>query len=432
MKKFIYIIFSIIITSIALDVHSIWKFNPLKIIDKRAQCYDLYWKLEDPKIKATETIGVTIWTDNFIAVQDGELLNINFIDKREGYSGYSIKWISWDTSVLKDNDPVSLLQFNPLYSREILIHFNSIIHSPTLKFIFIDSSSFYEKKFYYSIDDINYLPFDHFDLNKYTFTSIKIVYEEKKEKREEDKEIISISEIMFKDMKNFYAVSPISNAPIEFMSGNTCTGNEISPLDTKLEVWSDALRVDINLIKRESYDTEKDIQENKTPTSSKWFFPPIDTIVLSMIAFLMTLSIAMYIRKNAKIKNERGIIPQDIFWKGKKTKNYDKLYQAFNLTAKKLKHIASIESVEMTISNSKKKKIITSKHLIKILWVLFSHYEENKNTFLAWELRDIYSSVIESFSKDLDKKEHEKALSFIDDFIEKWWKLVINKKVDKK
>lgn len=221
----------------------------------KALCYDLYWRVEDSKISPKNTLWITIENDDFIPVQDGVILDTYLLGSREWYISYTITGIDGDPSVLKDGNPNTSLELNPKVHKEVLINFTKEIQSSTLKFIFSDSSSFYDKEFFYSNDDKNYTSFDIFDINTYHFTSIKIVYKEKEGKKVTDNEIISISEIMFHDMKNFFIIQPQNSSPIEILSWNICNNKEVFPINSNIEFYSDSLIVDINLIKKEDFES---------------------------------------------------------------------------------------------------------------------------------------------------------------------------------
>ena len=397
-------------------------------------CFRLSGNIEQGKVSPEETFWVQTSATDIFAYQWGTQLSILPPTKKESkVMDYKIN-LEGNTQLLKDDDFFTTLSINPEINNEILVTFDKKVSGGDFYFVMSQSSNFYLPKFYISEDGENFGLIDHYRIKDYSFKYVKIVFEPKPDKTAKQKEVIYIGEIMFKENISTFAVKAISRDPVDIYSQYDCDTHvpnvNIEPL-LKLKKTSQIFPMTLISTWGKILIPQK-IEKFSTPSPTvNKKFPSIDKIVATIFVCLLLLTIALYIRYNARSK-EFWLLPQKMVSPQKKPV-FKQITSFFRKKWKNIKKISSsgIESINFLIKGKKKKEVIKSKKLIKVMKEVLSHYEENKNTFFPGELKSIYLDVVNSLKEDLSKKTHKKAVDIIHEFVEKWGKLVINMKKKK-
>lgn len=395
------------------------------------ECFKFKWNIEAGKLKQDEVFWINVSSQDIFAYQNGEILPTKL---EEGFISRPIDFsveIDGDATLVKDKDYFTSVKIeNP--QKTIFLTFDSVIQWRDFYFIFAHSSNYHIPVFYISIDGINYEKIEHYYIKKFPFKYIKIVFEPKPEKKTDENEEIYVSEIDFTQKVYTYAVKALNSQAVDIYSDYDCKNGSLGGVSWEENLWekSPIFEVELEAFREVPSPTENTFSATKNTIQKKvsGTFPQLDQILATVVLGLMILSISLYIRTRAKSK-DFWILPQKVI----KVKRKKVVKKVKNFLVEKHKKISVlwISSINLLIKGKRKTHEIKSKKLIKIFKLVLSHYEENKNTFFPWELKDIYMNVIDDFKEDLSKKTHKKAVDIINEFIEKWWKVIINMK-DKK
>lgn len=89
-------------------------------------------------------------------------------------------------------------------------------------------------------------------------------------------------------------------------------------------------------------------------------------------------------------------------------------------------NIDDYKSVTFIINNERKAEI-RAKNLVKISKMLIDKFWKNK--YKAWELQDAYDFILSNYKTKLSKRDYDKIVSILKDFVKLWWEVILNKKV---
>lgn len=396
------------------------------------QCFKFKWSIEAGKLKQDEVFWINVSSQDIFVYQNGEILPTKL---EEGFISRPIDFsveIDGDVNLVKDKDYFTSVKLeNP--QKAIFLTFDSVIQWRDFYFILAHSANYHTPIFYISVDGLNYEKIEHYYIKKFPFKYVKIVFEPKPEKKTDENEEIFVSEIDFTQKVYTYAAKALNSQAVDIYSDYDCVGGSLGGISGEENLWEKSQKFEVELQEtiREVASTGGNTfiaAKNTIQKKVSGAFPQLDQVLATVVLWLMILSISLYIRTRAKSK-DFWILPQKVI----KVKRKKVVKKVKNFLVEKHKKISVlwISSINLLIKGKRKTHEIKSKKLIKIFKLMLSHYEENKNTFFPWELKDIYMNVIDDFKEDLSKKTHKKAVDIINEFIEKWWKVIINMK-DKK
>ena len=147
--------------------------------------------------------------------------------------------------------------------------------------------------------------------------------------------------------------------------------------------------------------------------------PMSNKIIVLMIAWSLLLSFSYFTHKNKKsLENQQGGFSP----LSNKLENID--WKILNKTIKDI-DVSDIKSTRFILNNWKSYKIKT-KNLFKIVKLIVENFWKTK--FKPWELLNTYDNIQENYSSKLSRKDYEKLLWFMKEFIVEWWEVEIIKK----